>query len=74
MDLNHLYSEHQIAVMRASASTSRLARTRHLAAAGVFAHHIGTYQRTIGAPAASGWRSGSDGAPRPAPANPGLAL
>ncbi len=55
MDLNHLYSQHQVSLMSAAATTSRLARTRHMAAAGVFGDRIRNYQLSIGAPAASGW-------------------
>src|SRR3546814_11311233 len=31
MDLNHFYSQHQVAIIRASAATDRRARSRHLA-------------------------------------------
>lgn len=55
MDLNHLYSQHQLALMRAVATTSRLARTKHLAAAGAFANRIRNYQVSVGAAASAGW-------------------
>lgn len=57
MDLNLLYSRHQGALMSAAATTSRLARTRHLAAAGMFANRIGNYQLSKGAAAATRWLS-----------------
>ncbi|MGF7156440.1 hypothetical protein [Novosphingobium gossypii] len=55
MDLNHQYFEHQLSLMRASAAGTRLARTRHLAAAGVTAYRISNHQSGIGADAADGW-------------------
>jgi hypothetical protein len=55
MDLNHLYSEHQLALMRAAGATSRLARVRHLGIADMIGNRIGWYQLSIGAPASSGW-------------------
>ena len=55
MDLNHLYSQHQLSVMRAAATPSRLARTKHFAAAGAFANRIMAYQLTVGAAASGGW-------------------
>lgn len=55
MDLNRLYSEHQLLLMRAAEAGSRPARTRHLAAAGDFARSIRNYQAAQGAPAASDW-------------------
>ncbi|MBD3815920.1 MAG: hypothetical protein IE913_05615 [Halothiobacillus sp.] len=55
MDLNHQYFEHQLSLMRASAAVTRLARTRHLAAAGVTAYRISNHQSGIGADAADGW-------------------
>lgn len=57
MDLNFLYSQHQGSLMSAAATTSRLARTRHLAAADMFADRIGNYQLSKGAGAAAGWLS-----------------
>lgn len=55
MDLNLLYSQHQGSLMSASAATSRLARTRHLAAAGLLANRIRNYQLAKGAAAAASW-------------------
>jgi hypothetical protein len=55
MDLNHLYSQHQLSLMQAAGATSPLDRTRHLAAAGLAASRIRTYQLAKGAAAASGW-------------------
>lgn len=55
MDLNHQYFEHQLSLMRASAAGTRLAKTRHLAAAGVTAYRISNHQSAIGADAADGW-------------------
>ena len=55
MDLNHLYSQHQLSLMRAEASSSGTARTKHLAAADLFASRIGSYQLAEGAVAAAGW-------------------
>lgn len=57
MDINLLYSQHQGSLMSAAATTSRLARTKHLAAAGVFANRIRNYQLAKGAAAAGGWLS-----------------
>lgn len=55
MDLNHQYFEHQLSIMRASAAGTSLARTRHLAAAGIRAYRISNHQFGIGACAADGW-------------------
>jgi len=60
MDLNHLYSQHQLSVMHAAATPSRLARTKHLAAAGSFANRIRDYQLSIGAASSSGWLRSMD--------------
>jgi hypothetical protein len=61
MDLNYLYSQHQISLICADRATSRLARTKHLAAAGLLAHRISKFQQAQGAVACEGWliRSGS---------------
>jgi hypothetical protein len=58
MDLNHLYSQHQLSVMRADASTSRVDRAEHLANAALFASRIGGYQFAKGAGAATEWLHG----------------
>ncbi|MFK4874051.1 hypothetical protein [Novosphingobium sp. ZW T3_23] len=55
MDLNHQYFEHQLSLMRAGAARTRLAKTRHIAAAGVTANRISNHQSDIGADAAVGW-------------------
>jgi hypothetical protein len=55
MDLNHLYSQHQLSLMRAVATSSHQAHTKHLAAAGAFANRIRNYQVSIGAAASAGW-------------------
>lgn len=55
MDLNHQYFEHQLSLMRARAAGTRLAKTRHLAAASVTAYRISNHQSGIGAHAADGW-------------------
>lgn len=55
MDLNLLYSQHQIWLMRAAAATSRLRRTKDLAAAGAVANRIRNYQLAKGAAASAGW-------------------
>jgi hypothetical protein len=55
MDLNFLYSQHQLSLMRAGATPSRLARTKYFAAAGAFANRILAYQHSIGANASVGW-------------------
>lgn len=74
MDLNKLYSQHQLSLMRADATDSRLNRTRHLAEAGLFAHRIGTYQHANGATAASGWLRSPKPHARPARATLGLTV
>jgi len=66
MDLNQLYSQHQLSVMRAAEAPSRLARTRHLAAAGAFANRICNYQNALGAVASEGWLRAMDSDERPA--------
>jgi hypothetical protein len=74
MDLNDLYSRHQISMMRARATASRLDRTKHLAAAGLFAHRIHNYQLAKGAGAAAGWledtRRGHQGSVMPSDCTP----
>jgi len=57
VDLNLLYAQHQGSLMNAAATTSRLARTKYIAAAGVFANRIRSYQIATGAAAAAGWLS-----------------
>ena len=55
MDLNLFYSQHQRSIMNAGAATSRIDRTRHLAAAGLYAHRIADFQLKSGAAASRGW-------------------
>lgn len=62
MDLNRLYFEHQLSLMRANDAATRLARTQHFAAAGVTANRIGNYQLGIGAEAAGSWIKSSQNA------------
>lgn len=66
MDLNSLYSQHQLSLMQAVATSSRLLRTRHLAAAGALANRIQIYQTAKGAAAARGWLHDSENPERPA--------
>lgn len=66
MDLNHLYSQHQLWIMRAGDATSHLVRIRHLAAANSFANQICDYQLSIGAAASAGWLRGMSRPARPA--------
>ena len=74
MDLNHLYSQHQLSLMRADATTSRLARTKYLAAAGLFASRIRNYQLAKGADAAAGWPCRMEHFERPAATALGLSV
>ena len=53
LDLNHLYFEHQIALMRASSARDAKARAGHQLAATGFAQRITKFQHGIGA---SNWR------------------
>lgn len=72
MDLNFLYQQHQLSLMRAASATSRLARTKYLATAGSFANRISNYQLSKGAAASAGWRRRSENLERPAATAPGL--
>ena len=57
MDLNKLYFDHQIALMRAgSAGPGELRRDRQFDAS-LIAGRIGCMQRSLGAGAARGWES-----------------
>jgi hypothetical protein len=58
MDLNLLYTQHQLSLMQAASASSCRLRARHLAAAGMVANRIGNYQRAKGATAASDWLRG----------------
>jgi len=55
MDLNDLYFRHQLSVMRAGSASDEQARGRHQIRADELAHLIGTWQRRVGAGAASMW-------------------
>ncbi|HKX80291.1 MAG TPA: hypothetical protein VJM34_17400 [Novosphingobium sp.] len=55
MDLNRLYSQHQISTMRADAATSYRTRSRNLMDVQRFSDRLRNYQITLGASAASGW-------------------
>lgn len=55
MDINLLYSQHQLALMQAGESVSPLARTRFIATAALAAFRIQKFQAAHGAQAADGW-------------------
>ena len=55
LDLNHLYSQHQISLMRAVSAPSQLCRTKHQVAARGIAQEIAALQQRLGAAAAAGW-------------------
>src|SRR3546814_12962306 len=59
MDLNHFYSQHQVALIRASAATDRRARSRHLADAALLCEQIRYQQVSKGAAATRSWRAAS---------------
>jgi len=54
MDLNLQYFKHQLSLMQAAETPSRLRRTLHLAAAGAAANPIRNFQLAAGARAAGG--------------------
>jgi glycyl-tRNA synthetase alpha subunit len=56
MDLNLFYSQHQIALMKAQATTSATERDRHLDKASSIARRIGSFQLAQGAAAGVAWR------------------
>lgn len=56
MDLNHLYAQHQILLMRAGSPTGVGSRKRLMLEAGEVAGLIWTRQVELGASAAEGWR------------------
>lgn len=72
MDLNYQYAQHQLSIMRAAVATSRVSRTRHLAAAGLCAFRISNYQLGKGAAAAGGWVLKMDNLDRTASATSGM--
>lgn len=56
MDLNLFYSQHQIALIKARATTSASERARHLDDASDIACQINIFQLAQGAPASASWR------------------
>ena len=56
MDLNQLYTEHQISLMRAAGSGSEPARRKHLLAAGVIGGQIFDLLSSKNAAASVGWQ------------------
>jgi hypothetical protein len=60
MDLNLHYFNHQLSLLRAAETPSRLRRTLHLAAAGSAANRIRNFQLAAGAPAAASWVPGME--------------
>jgi len=57
MDLNQLYFDHQIAVMRTRTALSCERRGDRQFDASLIAGRIGCMQRALGAPAAPGWEA-----------------
>jgi len=57
MDLNRLYSDHQILLIEAARAPSEGVRRVHAAAATHIAERIGGVQRALGAAAASSWET-----------------
>jgi hypothetical protein len=55
MDLNRLYSQHQISLIRASAAESAEVRNCHEAAALGFADRIKAFQQGLNTPTATAW-------------------
>ncbi len=55
MDLNQKYSDHQRAVLMATAAPSDLMRKTHLAAADLIAGQIERHQLKLGAAASCAW-------------------
>ena len=62
MDLNQKYSDHQRAVLLASAAPSPKLRETHLAAAMNIAEQIEGYQLKLGAAASCAWSASKRGA------------
>jgi hypothetical protein len=60
MDLNHLYSEHQISLMRAVEAVSEPTRHKHLSAAGVIGVQIFNLLSSKNASASADWLSWTD--------------
>jgi hypothetical protein len=57
VDLNQLYFDHQLLLMKASRATSAGARHEHENGASHVASRIGRMQRAIGAAAAPSWEA-----------------
>lgn len=76
MDLNQLYFDHQISLMRADNSGNLGIRDAHLNNAAVTAQHIEFFQRSRNAPAFSGWeiRYRSDDQPWPSERRPWMTM
>lgn len=55
MDLNRLYSPHQISLIRASCTEDAKLRTSHEAEAHGFAALIKAFQRSLDTPTATAW-------------------
>ena len=49
MDLNYLFSRHQLSLVRATTAPSSAARHSHRGLAGGYAARIGDFQRGVGA-------------------------
>lgn len=60
MDLNHLYSEHQMSLMRATGSTDETLRRKHISAAELIGGQIFDLLASKNAAASSSWRRWSD--------------
>ena len=57
MDFNHLYSAHQLQLVKAARAPNARFRRAHVAAAAHLAGRIGRAQRALGAAAAPGWET-----------------
>jgi hypothetical protein len=57
VDLNQLYSDHQVLLMRGARATSRGTRHEHEVGASLLAGQIGCMQRVLGAAAAPVWEA-----------------
>lgn len=74
MDLNLFYFQHQLSLMQAASASSRLLRTRHLAAAATLANRIQIYQASKGATAAPEWLRDNESSERAAQIPMGLSI
>lgn len=57
MDLNQLYFDHQLLLMKAKGTFSAEVRRAHEAHASLIAGRIGCMQRALGAPGAPSWEA-----------------